>query len=294
VEKCPDNQTLALFLEHGLDEPQKEGVFAHLTQCGKCRQRVKAMVEEEYKLIASLLEFPLERETKAPRGKECPHRAILWSYAEGGLRKEHLQWVESHLETCDDCVQDLLGIQKLLELPVIEFNTESVLSTIGEGSGIGKTVRDRVKGKLKGGLELVLQMQERSLEVLQYTGELITARPQIAVRSSKQKEIEEARVHNTVCVRKDFEETRTSFEITVKKKANRNNATVKVSVMNLDTEEFLDGIMVHLTSQDRSEERRTNKAGEVEFENVSSGEYVLKLVNTKGQEIGHGVLTIEQ
>ena len=278
--QCPDDDTLALFLEQGLTESQNDQIVGHLEQCDECLQKVASMRNEERNLIASLCKLPPKKIQKGIRGKECPEEGILWAYAEGSLPAERQEQVEDHLHACDYCLEAYMDVHEYVPLSGIEIDIASELGRL------------RKKSKPSGMLELVLKIREKSLEVLRHTGELLVGRvPQAAVRGGRGKK--KTVTTDKVSVRKDFEDTSTSVEITVEKGTGRGISSVKVSVMDLTEEEFLEGITVSLASGKQILEMRTDREGIAEFQNISPGEYVLKFLNREGQQLGSGNLTIK-
>jgi len=278
--QCPDNDTLALFLDQGLTGLQNDQIMDHLEQCNECLKKVTSMKKEERNLIASLCELSPKKIQKGIRGKECLENGILWAYAEGSLPAERQEQVEDHLQTCDYCLEAYMDVHEYVPFSGIEINIASELGRL------------RKKVKPSGILELVLKIREKSLEVLRHTGELLVELvPQAAVRGGRGKK--RTATTDKVSVRNDFKDTGISVEITVEKGTGRGISSLKVSVMDLTEEEFLEGITVSLASGKRILENRTDREGIVEFQNIPLGKYVLKLLNREGQQLAFGNLTIK-
>ena len=282
MKQCPDNETLTTFLDYSLDDDQNNFVIEHIQECSECRDKIETMIKDEKELFTALFDLPTEKPYKDSVGEKCPQMERMWSYAEGDIQVEQQVQIEEHLHTCDDCLNHFMEIQKELLQSQLEFDTAGVLSAIEEAHS-----NERTTGII---LELIIKIGERSLEVIRYTGELIVSQPRLAVRGGEQKEKSKSS-EDTVCIRKDFEDTGTSVAITVRKGNMRDTVSINVSVMNIMTEEFLEGILVSFSQQGQSMERITDRDGEIEFIDILHGEYILKIVNRQGQEIGKGSLS---
>ncbi|MCL4479790.1 MAG: hypothetical protein M1381_11985 [Deltaproteobacteria bacterium] len=263
--KCPKKEILERFLDNKLTDDASQDILSHLSSCDICKTTIRNLLTEEKKLLRSLLLLPSSNKGKTlAQFHKCPSRAAILAYASECLNEEQTIIVESHLENCDHCLNELINIQKSLN-----SSTEIELDLIEAMAGI---------------LEMILKVTNGFLEIVKYSGELLSLTPQLSPVRGK-----ERATKDTIIIRKDFKNTDFSVEITAPKRLDKFSATLKVSLMRLSSEEFISGMDLSLSSEDKVQQKeKTNKEGIVEFHGVGKGKYD---VNMKEKKIA--CITIE-
>ncbi|MEW6237237.1 MAG: zf-HC2 domain-containing protein [Candidatus Omnitrophota bacterium] len=85
---------LADFMLGRMDEAQKEALAAHLQECALCSQRMDHLQWAKSYLLS--LSQNLDN--------EHPHPELVVAYLHGELEPELAQWVERHLDFCQECL----------------------------------------------------------------------------------------------------------------------------------------------------------------------------------------------
>ena len=257
MNECPDKDTLAKLQESDLPDDLYEKTLAHLASCEDCRHLVTEMLAGEEQLLSAVLTQPAGlRENRKAGPEKCLSKKALLAYAVDSLSKDQLEQVEHHLEICDNCLTELMKLQKTITA-VKDMDFDFV--AINE-----KTSGQAAPSDLF--LEIVLKAKDTVIELVRHTGELLTLTPQFAaVRGKGQK------AEALIVIRKDFLEKDRSIEITVPKEQIIPGGTVKISIMSLSNESFLPGLYVKLSSTGDAQTGTTNEDGVVELSGISHG-----------------------
>lgn len=260
MKKCPDKETLDLFVDNGLTEEMNGNILSHLSVCASCREKVGCLLSEEQSLLRSLLTEPVRRKhdvTSAIHG--CLSKRSILAYADKSLKEDQLKLVESHLQKCDNCMFELLRLQHAMNsLTDLDLDMSVLKAEDISLPGVGKQV-----------LEIVLKGRDKFIELIGHNGELLSLAPQFnAVRGEEEKE------ERPIVIRKDFTDRDLSVEVTINREVEESGAAVSISLMRLSSEEFLSGIDVELSGREMHQ-RRTTEGGLAEFYSIKSGSYVL-------------------
>lgn len=258
MENCPDKEALEKFVDYGLTEEMNEKILSHLSICDDCRGKVSCLLAEEQELLKSLLSKPdRNKQTVRTLADGCLSNAAILAYAGKCLKEDQLKLVESHLQKCDNCMFELLRVQRLMNAPS-ELDLD--MAVLKEVPGAGKHV-----------LEIVLKAKNDLVELIRHNGELLSLTPQFgAVRGKKEKE------ERPIVIRKDFQERDLSVEVMIHRKMKESGAKVSVSVMKLSKEKFLSGIDVELSGEEM-QQKRTTEDGYTEFDGIQPGTYGIKV-----------------
>jgi hypothetical protein len=102
MDKCPDNNALIEYLfKDGKD------IKKHLNICHECNEDVKSLRNIENKLK----NHRVYKETD----KICMDPEWLGGYIEGRLSREEKKKVERHISNCDNCLDEIILLKKLLK-----------------------------------------------------------------------------------------------------------------------------------------------------------------------------------
>ena len=266
MEKCPEKELLEQFIDYGLTEEMNEKILTHLSLCNKCRDTIRCLLTEDEKLIKELLTEPVTQERKAlPLPEHLSSWAIL-AYTNECLNEDQLKLVESHLEKCDNCMFELVRIQRLA----------NSLAALGLDMANLKVSKDALSNKESGVLEIIMEAKDNILELIEHTGELLSLTPQLSAVRGKAYEAEDA-----IVIRKDFKEKDLSIEITIKKELTETEGFIRLSALKLSNEYFLSGMDIFLSGKNIQQYGRTNEHGIVEFSGIKKGRYDIKVAEEK-------------
>lgn len=274
LDRCPEKEVLEKFLNQELADDMNNNLFSHVQLCDNCKNAIKCLLSDERHLLKSLFNEPVSgKSRKAQSSYTCLSRAAILAYANECLEKNQLKLVESHLEKCDNCLNSLIELQKTMALPLeVEFDVPAVMSAHEEAKKSGGAI-----------LEIVLKVKNDILELISQTGELLSLTPQFGTVRGEEQETEQS-----IAIRKDIKDKDLSIEITINRELVENQNNVKVSLMRLSTEEFIQEIDVALSGKGVSQRRQTNKDGIAEFYCTKQGTYD---INIAGADVS--LLTIE-
>jgi hypothetical protein len=259
MERCPDKGTLAKFVEHELSEEVNTKILSHMKICESCREEIASLLSEDQSLLRSLLSEPLGlKKSKTKATATCLSKAAILAYVAKCLSEDQLKLVESHLQKCDNCMSDLLRLQASMNLPTDLHLDMAVLL-------LGKRIAST---KSRSILEIILGAKDKFVDLIRHTGELILPMPQLAALRG-----EKAEQDDSIILRKDFPDRNLSVEVTVGRLIDESGIALKVSLMALDSEEFMPGIAVELFGESTSNKGITNDDGTIEFYGIESGTY---------------------
>jgi hypothetical protein len=258
MERCPDKETLERFVEYELNEEMNAKILEHLSVCEGCRQKLNCMLTEDQGVIKALLTEPTHRKQAVTVFSDrCLPKAAILAYNSKCLNEDQLKLVESHLQKCDNCMFELLRLQRAIHSTAeIDLNMSALKAVTDLGMHI---------------LEVVLKVKDNLIDLIRHNGELLPLTPQLS--SVRGKEESEKR---PIVIRKDFQERDLSVEMTIKREIKESGATVSISVMKLSNEEFLSGIDVELSGQEMHK-KQTTEDGVAEFYGIKTGTYSIKL-----------------
>ncbi len=271
TEKCPEKEVLQQFVGDELADDMNESIFSHLKSCDKCRDMVKLLLSEESELLGSLLDKTVfHKEKKSVLSEKCIPKTAILAYACECLDENQLKLVESHLDKCDNCLNNLMELQSSLTSPEeIELDTASLIEA---DKGDERSDIDI--------LEIVLQLKDNLLELVSNTGKHLRLSPEFGeVRGA------ETDTENAVVIRKDFKNKDLSVEVTIDREIKENKNNFKVSIMKLSSEEFLPNTEVILSGKDIRKQVKTDNSGTAEFHCISKGNYDIHIMDEKVSSI---------
>lgn len=260
MENCPDKETLDLFVDNGLTEEMNGNILSHLSVCASCREKVGCLLSEEQSLLKSLFSEPVRRKHAATTAShECPSKPSILAYAGKFLKEDQLKLVESHLQKCDNCMFELLRLQRSMNsLADLDLDMSVLKAKDISLSGVGTQI-----------LEIVLKGKDKFIELIDHNGELLFLTPQFStVRGEEEKE------ERPIIIRKDFIDRDLSVEVTINREVKESGAAVSISLMKLSSEEFLSDIDIELSGREMHQ-KRTTEDGLAEFYGIKTGSYAL-------------------
>lgn len=259
---CPDKELLEKFAENELTEEMKADIFEHLEACAACREKARCLLEEDLAVLSALTQVkPQGLNTEAATTPPCLSRPLLLAYASASLREDRLKQVETHLEKCDNCLFELMKLQRLMLAPA-ELDMDMSVLRAGAAAVQAQNI-----------LEIVLKLKEDFLELIRHTGELISPAPQFGVVRGRGTEEED----KAIVIRKDFVEKDLSVELKISKAEIKDEFSVGISVMRLGSEEFIPGMNLEVTGEARRESAITDAGGLAVFSGIRTGKYDINI-----------------
>lgn len=258
MDKCFERDILEQFIENELSDEMNEEVMSHMQGCDKCRDMVMRLITKEKSFLQTLFESAYYTKKAVTSSEKCPPKAVLLAYAMECLDSEKYRVIDSHLEKCDKCLDELIELQEKLSLP---SEVELDMSVLGKSEQ--ETVRTP-----KEILEIVFKIKRNILELISHTGELLSFTPQLGATRGK-----ELKREDTIAIRKDFKGKDLSIEIKFGRQVDEYGTNINVSVMRLSTEEFMPDIDIVFSGRGVYRQGKTNEEGEIEFSGIKSGSY---------------------
>jgi anti-sigma factor RsiW len=112
IVECPGIEVLSMYLDHELDPQMQQDLIAHLNTCPACAETL-AGLQQNHTMLNSILTGPqVPRQT----GRPCYSPEILSAYADGLLAPQEAPDLETHLHTCDVCMDEVMACRKTLSL----------------------------------------------------------------------------------------------------------------------------------------------------------------------------------
>jgi anti-sigma factor RsiW len=110
---CPDLMPLSQLLDGELDPADAAAVRSHVDDCAACRGRLERLEQAIDAGRAAMTEGRPLAPRRAP-GARCLAPDQLAGWAAGALPPGDLGVVEAHLEGCDACVDEAIGMVRLM------------------------------------------------------------------------------------------------------------------------------------------------------------------------------------
>ncbi len=268
--ECISAELIERLFDSDLDDQERENIFSHLAECDLCTEKAMAFAAFEKGLIKNLTSLRKRSPSHLRKKEGCVSKKILLGYVVNGLPQAEMVSVETHLESCDACLKEMMRIQEgHLKEVELEFNTETLQ-------------RIPVSGKTSLIISLLEDIKKHIFEVVQTTGTVLKSPLPIEAVRGRGRIVKTAAIH----IRKDFIDKGTSAEVTVKKGNKPDTYSLKLSLMNLEDNEItsaLKSASVHLSGGGLEKEALTDNEGEVTFKNLPLGEY--KIVLDSGIEV---------
>ncbi len=257
MKKCPDKETLDKLLEFDLSDNMTEDILSHLSSCEKCRDVVRALIEGDRNLLEVVKVASSGQKPKAvDQEKKCFSRRALLAYASDSLSGDQLKLVESHLGKCDNCMFELMRLQRSMNS---QAGLDLDMSVLKAAPSIGTQV-----------LEIVLKAKDDLLELVRHTGELLSLTPQFGAIRGKGETKE-----TPIVVKKDLPQKDLSIEVIINRELVESESGLSVSVMKLSNEEFLSGLDVELSGRAMLKKAKTKEDGIAGFSGIKPGNYVV-------------------
>jgi hypothetical protein len=266
-DRCPEKEILEKFLDYDLSEEMTKKIFSHLQLCDNCKHTVRCLLSDEKKLLHSLFKEPVSYKSKGVSSTEkCFSKAAILAYAKECLNENQLKLVESHLEKCDNCLNELINLQRSMALqPDLELDISALKQ---EQTDVAEPKTDV--------LTIILKLKDNIFELIRHTGELLSLTPQYDVVRGK-----EIKAEDSIVIRKDFKDKDLSIEITMNKELVDYENNVKISLMKLSTEEFVPGVSVSITGKNIHQQGKTDDNGIIEFYCHIKGKYDISITGNK-------------
>ena len=262
---CPDKEILERLLEGELDDAAMNDVMEHLSQCEGCRETVDQLITEDERFMLALLRTrgPSGKNAPPNEGRDCLSPLLILAYITDALSVEQLSRVESHLETCDRCMEQM---KKLQTLHMMQGEPDLDLSFLDEPEEGYEALQAKV-------LSIVLRARQGALELIRQTGQMLSpASVAYSVRGqgAGEEELE------MFMFRKDLKDRDMSVEVAIRRILSGGSISARVSVMVLSTEEFARGMELVLSGNGRDDVQKTDEFGIVVFRDIKMGHYLIR------------------
>jgi len=190
-----------------------------------------------------------------------PDEESLACFIDGKLSSQEKEVLTAHLMNCDSCAQNV-AIQASLKLEDKEVPQELV-----------ERMKDLVSYKdISSILEIALRLKEKTLEILNTTGDVLVGQELIAIPILRSRRIQDFK--DEVIIVKDFKDIRVEIKI-----ENKGDRSFGLSVMakERDTQKIIKDLRVTLLKDDLELESYLNDLGSVTFEHVLLGKYTVEI-----------------
>ncbi len=262
MEQCPDREILEKFVDQELSEEMNENIFGHLADCTDCREKVRCLFDEDKGLINALLASnPHKERVEQVSATACLPRFIIQAYANDALSEDRLKLVDSHLENCNDCILELMKMQRLMKSPIeldLDMSAMKTKAVDVHGPNI---------------LEIVLSAKDDLLELIRHTGELISLTPQMGTVRGKEVEEQE----RAIVIRKDFSKEDLSIELRINRVPDDGTENISISLMRLSSEDFIPEMNIEISGEKVHDHANTDENGIAEFYGIKSGSYAINI-----------------
>lgn len=104
---CPDFTQFLQYLDRELPSDQEAQFVDHLATCESCRTQLQTIQQAEER-IDQVLSTASVNNTEAPATPHCLTPELLSAYVRRVLIDKEMGQVETHLQTCDWCVQAIM------------------------------------------------------------------------------------------------------------------------------------------------------------------------------------------
>src|SRR5262245_38102614 len=110
--ECLTTEMLCLHIQHELDAQTQQQVDTHLRTCQSCTDRLRIMQEDDTMLRSVLV----RSQSRPVRSQHCCSAEELSAYAHGLLTAQEMARCEQHLDTCDFCLGEVMGMRHMQRL----------------------------------------------------------------------------------------------------------------------------------------------------------------------------------
>lgn len=196
--------------------------------------------------------------------KSHPDEETLACFSEGKLSYGEKGKLIAHLISCDSCA----------EVVAVQAQTGSKLT---EEKKVPKELVERMKELIKDKdrfpiLEIILRLKEKTLEILNTTGDVRVGQELIPAPILRSRGIEDFK--DEVIILKDFKDVRVEIKI-----ENKGSKVFNLTVMakEKNTQKIIKDLRVTLLKDDLELESYLNDQGTVTFEHVLLGKYTVEM-----------------
>ena len=215
----------------------------------------------------------------------CLEDETIGAYAEHSLELKEIETVEEHLVSCGECLRRFISVREMLSMPVpgIPENVPSGLLDKAKGLVLEKPVRKKV-------FEIVLAIKGDALRIINTTVDtlqllgtgLANGIEPIPIREAKCPVEKGHKIEGVVISQKesdiDFQ-----FEVV---NIGRERCRLRLTLKDVQTHIPKSGIRVSLCEGERIlQSQPTDKLGKVTMEDVSVGNYMVRVIDVREWEI---------
>jgi hypothetical protein len=212
----------------------------------------------------------------------CPEDTLLSSYMDGTLNKTDKERIEKHLLECANCLDLIHLYKKVREDEAREAVHDAPAAWIKKAMNLVSE-----KETVEGLFDIVLKFARETIEILANPGNLAISHIAVPVPVRGKKSALSA---NHITLNKTFSDVESEVEVT---RVGEGCVNIRVMIKDIKTGVPAEGLRINLFNPHREIASYIAKNGEVRFEDIGFGKYVIKL-NRQGKEIGQLSLNIKE
>jgi len=208
---------------------------------------------------------------------EHPDEEILVSFIEGRLSEEESTLLKEHLIACEMCA-------------------EAVALNLSSGGGETREVPDELLTKVKSSLvvkndpsilEIILQLKEKTLELINTTGDVLVGLELVPAPILRSRSIKDFK--DEITILKDFQDIRIEAKI-----ENKGGQVFNLNILikQKQTQKTIKDLRVSLIKDNLELESYLTDSGTVIFEHVSYGKYIVE-VSTVDSKVASILLDVK-
>ena len=206
-----------------------------------------------------------------------PDDNAIACFMEHKLSLEESEVLKFHLLKCPDCLDRIIT-----QLSIVMSGQKDIPNELVEF--VKNLVPQEILGSV---LEVFLKLQEKTLEVLSTTGDILVGQEFVPVPLLRSRNIRD--FQDEITILKDFAKVRVEARI-----ENKQGTSFSLTVIVKDkaTQKIIKDLRVTLMREDLELESYLTDSGKVIFENVELGKYTVE-INTIDQRIASILLDIK-
>ncbi|MFV1951288.1 MAG: zf-HC2 domain-containing protein [Nitrospinota bacterium] len=216
--------------------------------------------------------------------EDCPDDKTLSYYIDGVLRETDKERIEQHLLECSNCLDLILLHKKVKENEAHEAVPDVPIGWIERAIDI---FPEKEKDAAVSPFDIVFRFAKETIEIIRNPGNLSISYGTVPVPVRGEKKILST---NLVTLSKRFPDVESEVEV---EKIGKNNVNIKIITKGVTSGLPLEGLRISLFNPHREIASYVAENGEVHFEDLRFGEYVIK-ITMLNKKIGQVSLNIKE
>ena len=216
--------------------------------------------------------------------EDCPGDKTLSYYIDGVLKETDKERIEKHLLKCNNCLELILLHKKVKENEAHEAVPDVPMGWIERAIDL---LPEKEKDATVGLFDVVLRFAKETIEIIRNPGNLSISYGAIPVPIRGEKKILST---NLVTLSKRFPDVESKVEV---ERVGEANVNIKIMTKGVKSGLPLEGLRISLFNPRREIASYVAENGEVHFEGLRFGEYVIK-ITMPDKKIGQISLNIKE